>query len=84
VILDSIEMRGNLGEISGGRADDLDLATCTEGDAHDVLVVLLHLGLYEKTGGVDLTHPACGLVISIDGVAGVVKDDDGSFRHLYN
>jgi hypothetical protein len=31
-----------------------------------------------------LAHPAGGLVISVDGVVRVVKDDDRSLRHLYN
>ena len=44
-------------------------------------MMLLQLGRYEQTGGVDLVQPASGFVVAVDGVGGVVEDDDGGLGH---
>ena len=46
-------------------------------------MALAHFGLDEEDGCVDLGQPACGWVVSIDGVVGVVEYDDASLWHYY-
>lgn len=46
--------------------------------------MLLQFGLDEQPCCVDLVEPACGFVVSVDGVVGVVEDDDGCFWHYKN
>jgi hypothetical protein len=71
----SVQIGGDFGKVGGRRADDFDLAACAQCDAHCGLMVLLHFGLNEEAGCVDLADPPGGVVVSIDGEVGVVEDD---------
>lgn len=65
---DAIEVRGDLGDVVRRGADDLGVFACTEGHSHRVFVGLFELGLDEQASCVELSHPASGLIVTIDGI----------------
>ena len=79
--LDPVEEGRDLSDVGGGSADDLDLLAAAQCDAHGRLLALLHLGLDEQPGGLDLRHPSRGVVVAIDGETGVIEYHDDRFRH---
>lgn len=81
MLFDTVEERGDFGDVVWGGADDFWMFSCAEGNAHGVFVMLLKFGLDEEAGCVDLRDPPGGMVVSVDGVIWVVEDDDGGFGH---
>ena len=82
--LDAIKIRRDLSDIIGWCADNFGMFAGTEGNSHAVLMWLFQFSGDEKSSSIDLCDPSSGLIISIDGEDGIIKDDDSGFRHYKN
>lgn len=78
--LDPEQIGVDLARIGGKCAEDVDLIAAHEAESDGWLDVGLEFGLDEETGGVDLTLPPGGEVVSVERGGGVVEHDEGRFQ----